>query len=321
MAAHAIRTDLQRGGIFDLVTALAFQFRMCADQWISCLAGMIETPMRPSARVVACRTFWPLTQVSSMVILMAALAGHWQRERRRVLHRMTAFAFRALMSAGQREARCAAVIEFPSAPCRRIMALATRRIRAEAPLVTAILVTFFALDRGVLVVRGTMATLAWRDSMLAGERKSRSIVIERDVLSPVGVIVAPFAAVSELPFVCILILVTSDASDVQFVAIEISGMAHVTFRLCMGAAQLKLGLVVIEFRLFPFALIVTCLAFVAVALSVNILNAMTGHAALSEILIGLSCMTRRASDLLMRSLQGKFCFAMVERLHVAPVSR
>lgn len=98
------------------------------------------------------------------------------------------------MRAGQWKTRFTRVIEFPFFPRHRTVTLPALGVRAETPLMVTVLVTASALQRRIFVVRRIMASLARRRHMLADERKPRLIVIERDVLSPIRIIVTSLAA-------------------------------------------------------------------------------------------------------------------------------
>ena len=134
---------------------------------------------------------------------------------------------------------------------------------------------FLAGERRVLIVGRAMTVLAGNRRVLADEREAGPVVIEGDVLAPVDVVVTLLAALAELPLVRILLLMTGDARYRQFVTIDIAGVTSVTLDFHMRAAKWKLGLPMIEIRFFPFALIVTGLAFDAIALGVNILQTVT----------------------------------------------
>jgi hypothetical protein len=75
---------------------------------------------------------------------------------------------------------------------------------------------------------------------------------------------------------------------------------------------------VIETDCLPFGLIVTGLAFRTVAIRMDILQPVTGHAGTRQVLVELSGMAGCASDILVRAFQSKFRLAMIERLRIAP---
>jgi hypothetical protein len=68
----------------------------------------------------------------------------------------------------------------------------------------------------------------------------------------------------------------------------------------------------------PFDLIMTGLAFCTVAIRMDILQSVTGCARTRQVLVELSGMAGRATDILVRALQSKFRLGMVEWLGVAP---
>ncbi len=99
-------------------------------------------------------------------------------------------------------------------------------------------------------------------------------------------------------------------------------MAQIAFGFGVCAAQRKFRFSgVIECCFLPFHLIVARVAFLTVSGAVNILQLMTGDAALREVLVYLARMTGLAGDILMRAFQRKFRLAVIEWLRVAPFCR
>ena len=134
-----------------------------------------------------------------------------------------------------------------------------------------ILMTARTDDRGSLERGGLMAFLARHDRVPAYQRKTSQIVIETGPLSPAGVLVAFFTLDSKLPLMWIVLLVARDATGCQFLAKK-ADVTGVALDLHMRAAQGILCFVMIEPRLFPVILPVTCFTFGPIAASVNILN-------------------------------------------------
>ena len=154
--------------------------------------------------------------------------------------------------------------------------------------------------------------------MQADQRKARQFVIERQVPSPIRIVVASFTSLTQLALVRIVLAMAGDASCCELVAVEISGMAGVAFDLDVCTPQRKFGLVMIEMVCLPLALVMTGFAFAAIAAGMNVLQAMTGDAGGRQVLVEFAGMAGRAGDILVGPLQRKFGLAVVERLRLPP---
>jgi hypothetical protein len=224
---------------------------------------------------VTARAFRSYAQPALVIILVAGLAGSRKFEGGRVLGRMATFALQPLMRAGYRITSLTRVIVFPFAPCERVVATPATRVHAKPALVKSVLMAFLASERRFLVVGRAVTALARNRHVLAYKGKAGSIVIECDILAPVKVVMTTLAAITELSFVRILLLMTGDARCRQFVSINEAGVTGVALDFHMGASKRELGLLVIELRLFPLVLIVTGLTFDAVTSCVNVLQPVT----------------------------------------------
>lgn len=133
----------------------------------------------------------------------AAIGGELQTGRRFGL--VTGFANDLFMRSRQREFRLTRMIKAPARPAVRIVAIAATV--SEPPLME-VLVTSGAGRRRALVRGRAMAFLARNRGMQSDQRKARQFVIERQTLSPIGIVVASFAAFAQRALVRIVIAVT-----------------------------------------------------------------------------------------------------------------
>ena len=108
--------------------------------------------------------------------------------------------------------------------------------------------------------------------MEAKQWKMCKIVIERDLLPPAVLIVTFLTAVPKLPFMRVMLLVAGHTGHGEFIFVNITCVASVTFRLCMLAALLEFGLfVVVEADHIPFLRPMAGFAFVAIPSAMHIL--------------------------------------------------
>ena len=98
------------------------------------------------------------------------------------------------------------MIEAPSCPA--IWIVTERAIRAQAALMMLIPMAACASPLRPSEQQRTMALLTGHNRMLAYQRKSRNVVIERRDLAPADFSVTLFAAPAELPLVPVILLVT-----------------------------------------------------------------------------------------------------------------
>lgn len=151
------------------------------------------------------------------------------------------------------------------------------------------------------------------------EREPRQIVIEFDLLPPIILVVATFAAGSELPLVRVVFAMAADACHGRFFASNVALVTSFAAQLGVSADQWKprrLG--VIEVHAGPFYRRMAGLALLAVPSIVRIVNCVAGDASRGQVLVPLPDVAGRTSDLCMGTGQGKPGLGMVERLHFRP---
>ena len=135
-----------------------------------------------------------------------------------------------------------------------------------------------------------MAFFTRHNRVPADQRKSRYVVIERGGLAPCGVLVALLAARTKLALMRIVLLVTGHACRREFFG-ERASVAGVALDFDVSAPQRKRRLVVIESHGLPPSLIVTSLAFGAVAAAMDILYLVTPDAGRGDAAIALASVT------------------------------
>lgn len=118
---------------------------------------------------------------------------------------MAGLACDLLMLPYERKARLLRMIESPQGPAVRVVA--ARASPSEPPLVE-ILVTAFASGGRVLVSLGAVALLARDRFVQADQGKPGELVVERKILPPARVVVAPLTALPQLPLVRVLLPMT-----------------------------------------------------------------------------------------------------------------
>ncbi len=96
-------------------------------------------------------------------------------------------------------------------------------------------------------------------------------MVEPGLLSPTIFVVALLAAGTECVLVRIIFLVTRDASRCQFFAIDVTGVASITFDGPVRAAKRVFGFIVIEPDILPLRLIMAVTALRAKMTAMDIL--------------------------------------------------
>jgi hypothetical protein len=157
------------------------------------------------------------------------------------------------------------------APCSGGVAGGAPRAVAKSASVHDVGVALLTSEWRVSIEGRAVALFASHGRMFARQWKFRKIMVERNVLSPVGVAMALLAALAKLTLMRVLFLMTGNALCRKLVAEEVTAMAGVAFRFLMGAMQGEMSLVVVEAPFFPFCLVVTGLALLSVAALVNVL--------------------------------------------------
>lgn len=229
---------------------------------------------------------------------------------------MTGVAVQIPMGSRQRILGLLVVIVDPPRP--RIRVMAERTVRSDAALVVLVLVALRAGKRRALVGLRQMTLLARHDRMLADQRKTADVVIERGLLAPACVVVTLLATVPQFSFVRVIVPVARQTSGRELVAVEVARMTGVTFHLHVRTSERVLGLAVIKMNGLPFVLIVTGLTFRSVPRGMDVLQLMTGHTGDRETFVLLADMAGRTSDVLMRAFQREFGFGVIEGLDAAP---
>ena len=164
-----------------------------------------------------------------------------------------------------------------------------------------------------------MAFLAGHDGVATDQRKSRDVVIEGDRPAPARLVVALLASAAKLTFVPVILAVTGNTVGGQLVAIEIARVAGVAFDLGMRGSQREFGLLaVVEADRAPFALVVTGLAFCAVAPTMDVLNSMAIHAGGADVFVAFGHMAGGTRHGTVGSAERKLRPVVIERLHAAP---
>ncbi len=232
-----------------------------------------------------------------------------------VLRDVAGLAIEAAMGSRQGVARLRVVVVAPALPAVRVVAKCA--IRPQPAFMMPVAVAGVAIQRRALELLRAMTFLARHDGMASDQRKSSDVVIEGGP-APAGVPVTLLAAITQLAFVSIILLMTRHARGRQLVAIEIAGMARVALDLRMPAFQRKFGLVMVEVGRFPLVLIVAGFAPGAVSSGVDILNLVTVHTKRADAFVAFARMAGGAGDGLVSALERKSGRVVVERLDPAP---
>ena len=218
-----------------------------------------------------------------------------------------------LVRPGQRVPGLLVVIEAPANPAVRIVA--KRAVGPKASHMVLVLVAGNASTLCVLERRRAMAFLARYDGMQPNKREARDVVVESDLLTPAGLVVALGTADAELALVGVVLLVTPDACRRELVAIEISLVTGITLDLGMGAKQREFRrLGVVEAHARPRLGRVTRLALGAVSATMDVLHGMACSAGGRQPLVMFPNVAGGTGDLGMGVNKGESGFGMVERL-------
>jgi hypothetical protein len=209
------------------------------------------------------------------------------------------------------------VIEAPLFPADRIVAQPA--ICAQATFVMLVAVTPGAIERRVLEIGRSMTPFAGHGGVLADQRESGEVVIERRRSAPGDLGMTLLALGAKLSLVPVVFAVTRDACCRQLVAIEIAGMAGVALNRRVGAPQrIFCFLVVIKMNRGPLAFAVTALAFGSVTPGVNVLYLVTAHARRSDPAITLTAVAGETGNGTVRLMEREFGRSVVEGLGMAP---
>ena len=145
---------------------------------------------------------------------------------------MTRLTNELFMSSRQRIFGLTPMVEPPSSPTVWIVTICATH--PELCLMK-ILVTLFASCRLALVSRRTMTLFAGHRSMQTDQGKAGDLVVERNALSPIDIIMATLATLTQLSLMRILLLVARVAGNRQLLSIKIARVAIVALHLFMRA--------------------------------------------------------------------------------------
>src|SRR5262245_61365846 len=112
------------------------------------------------------------------------------------------------------------VIEAPAHPAVRVVAHGT--IARQPAFMVLILMAARTCAWCFLERARPVAFLAWDDGVTSDQREPRDVMIEGDLPSPPGFLVALLAARAKLGFVGIILLVAGDAGHCELVAIKVA---------------------------------------------------------------------------------------------------
>lgn len=209
------------------------------------------------------------------------------------------------------------VVEAPKRPAVGIVALLARG--TEPPLVMGVLVTCIAGSRGTLELLRQMTALARDSRVKTYQGKTGQVVIEVNSLTPALLVVTALAARAQLALMRIVLLVARDAVGLQFVCVEVAGVASAAEHLTVLSTQWKFGcLVVVEANGRPTLRRVAGLAFCAVSAAMRIAKPVAAYAGGVNSLPLLSGMAGPASNVLVFASEREFGLAVVEGLGAAP---
>lgn len=211
--------------------------------------------------------------------------------------------------------RC--VVEAPKRPAVGIVALLARG--AEPSLVMRVLMTCIAGSRRALELLRQMTALTRDSGVKTYQGKTGEVVIEVNSFAPALLVVAALAARAQLTPMSVVLLVARDAIGLEFICVEIAGVAGTAEHLAVFSTQWKFGcLVVVEANGCPTLRRVAGLAFCAVSAAMRIAEPVAAYAGGVNTLPLLSGMAGPAGDVLVFSSEREFCLAVVEGLGPGP---
>jgi hypothetical protein len=217
----------------------------------------------------------------------------------------------------QRVARLRIVIEAPPRPAIRIVA--ERAIRAEATFMVLVAMAGGAIQRRALVRRRAMAFFARHDGVATDQGKSRNVVIEGRHATPIVLAMTSLATIAKLTVVPIVLAVTRYTGRSQLVAIEIAGMARVTFCLRVGASEWKFRrFIMVEANRAPLVIIMASFALGAVPSAVDVLNLVAIDASSANSLVAFASVARGTRNGAMRPPEWELGLVVVVRFDATP---
>lgn len=147
-----------------------------------------------------------------------------------------------------------------------------------------------------------VAGIAGRIGVRAAQREFGLFVMIETVLAPAVAVVAILAAFAITLFVDVIGAVTAKAGAGEFIGCLAGLVTGRTGGIFMRTFQPEIGFVMIVPGFFPFLAVVTAIAFVAIALEVDIVTAMTGDAFFGCLLVVAAGMAGDAANLDVRAL-------------------
>ena len=284
---------------------------MGAVEFVVGLGVVIEFPDAPAIGVVAGAAMDAERELVNIVTLVARIAI--QRFHLVAGVQMAFFARYGGMQSDERKTRHVMIKNHAFVPFLLVMAART----FLAFLAFVYVIAFMAGKTGIaplfLVQVAAMTILAGDVLVGALQGELGVLVMGESGMFPLagGVTAVAFAAVAA--GMLVVMLVTVVALGAQLYAIKFAGMTGFAANGDVGAGQFEFSiLVVIEYNLLPFPLVMALPAFIAVASRVHVIYAMAGHAFRGQIFIAFIGMAAVAGSFLVLAVQRKFGFVMIE---------
>lgn len=262
------------------------------------------------------------TALVHIVTRMTIVAGRCRHELLVERTGMACQTVEAFMLAVQFEMRAGVVIELPGLPT--VGVVARRAVLAEPVLVDIVLaMTGRALQRRIFVGRVGMTVLAGGRGMRAEQREARQVMLEFHLLAPAAFVVAGLAIAPFLAVMDIVGLVAGNTGGLDLLRTHRSGVAGLTGRLDVQAAQRVIGVaVVIEGGLRPFAAAVATFAVRAVAALMHVVARMTVIAGRRQFFcLWIALVAGRTSGSFVRADQAEMRIAVVIEPGLLPFLR
>jgi len=175
------------------------------------------------------------------------------------------------VSAGEREARLLAVVEFPQTPAVRRVAFGARNAQ-RAFVNVVLLMAVDALETGITILPGGVALLARHSYVQTQQGIFREIVIEAHPGPPTFGGVTLIASRAQFADVDIACAVASGAVRRQLLRGHAGRVARMTIDFYVTTSEFPVSVtVVVEVRRLPFLVTVTLAAVVAEAPGVRVL--------------------------------------------------
>ncbi len=190
---------------------------------------------------------------------------------------MAAIAGNSGVRTAQHKTGLRVVIELPRLPGRRIVASVALLAERTAMRVVAC-VAGNTVGPGVVKCRRLMAIVTRYVRVRAQERKAHEVMVKPYVRSPVGRDVTACTLCTQLPVMCVVILVTAGAAS-RYCSVHVAFVTGVTFERRMSLRQLQIGVAcMIKCCRAPTGSNMAARAIGTVAAFVHIVGTMTGGA-------------------------------------------